>query len=107
MQNSKTASCGTAASTEAFEHAEQACSSQHELFPIANKHASHQCPTAFVLLPCVSNHRSWAECELLDTLMRLEVGLAGRVESWKANRWAAKLEELKTKNSSLVSLQCV
>lgn len=45
----------------------------------------------------------WAESELLDTLMRLEIGLAGRVEAWKATRWAAKLEQLKSKNDSLVS----
>jgi len=48
----------------------------------------------------------WAESELLDTLTRLEIGLAGRVESWKTTRWAAKLEQLKTKNDSLVSLCC-
>lgn len=35
--------------------------------------------------------------------MRLEIGLAGRVEVWKATRWAAKLEQLKTQNDSLVS----
>lgn len=34
--------------------------------------------------------------------MRLEIGLAGRVEAWKANRWAAKLEQLKTRNDGLV-----
>jgi hypothetical protein len=34
--------------------------------------------------------------------MRLEIGLAGRVEAWKATRWAAKLEQLKAKNDSLV-----
>lgn len=45
----------------------------------------------------------WAESELLDTLMRLEIGLAGRVEAWKATRWAVKLEQLKLKNDSLVS----
>lgn len=47
----------------------------------------------------------WAESELLDTLMRLEIGLAGRVEAWKATRWAAKLEQLKCKNDSLVRRQ--
>jgi hypothetical protein len=88
-----------------------------DLKPIQNKHkalnvscsiASMIPPCApsrrDLLLPCVSFLCSWAESELLDTLMRLEVGLAGRVESWKANKWAAKLEELKTKKSSLVSL---
>jgi hypothetical protein len=45
----------------------------------------------------------WAESELLDTLMRLEIGLAGRVEAWKATRWATKLEQLKSKSDSLVS----
>jgi hypothetical protein len=49
--------------------------------------------------------RRWAESELLDTLMRLEIGLAGRVEAWKATRWAAKLEQLKCKNDSLVRCQ--
>lgn len=44
----------------------------------------------------------WAESELLDTLMRLEIGVAGRVEAWKATRWAAKLEQLKAKNDRLV-----
>jgi hypothetical protein len=34
--------------------------------------------------------------------MRLEIGLAGRVEAWTATRWAAKLEQLKSKNDSLV-----
>lgn len=47
----------------------------------------------------------WAESELLDTLMRLEIGLSGRVEAWKATRWAAKLEQLKCKNDSLVRCQ--
>lgn len=44
----------------------------------------------------------WAESELLDTLMRLEVGLAGRVEAWKATKWAAKLEQIKGRNDNLV-----
>lgn len=44
----------------------------------------------------------WAKSELLDTLMNLEIGLAGRVEAWKATRWAAKLEQLKAKNDNLV-----
>lgn len=52
---------------------------------------------------CLSAERRWAESELLDMLMRLEIGLAGRVEAWKATRWAAKLEQLKSKNDSLVS----
>lgn len=50
----------------------------------------------------VTLHR-WAESELLDTLMRLEIGLAGRVEGWKAARWASKLDQLKAKNDDLVS----
>lgn len=43
----------------------------------------------------------WAESELLDSLTRLEVGLAGHVEAWKASRWAAKLEQLKHCNDGL------
>lgn len=43
----------------------------------------------------------WAESELLDALSRLELGLAGHIEAWKASRWANKLEQLKARNDSL------
>jgi centrosomal protein CEP290 len=45
-------------------------------------------------------HR-WAESELLESLTRLELGLSGQVEAWKASRWAAKLEQLKQRNDAL------
>lgn len=34
-------------------------------------------------------------------MTRLELGLAGHVEAWKASRWAAKLEQLKQRNDAL------
>lgn len=37
----------------------------------------------------------------MDSLTRLELGLSGHVETWKAARWAAKLEQLKARNDSL------
>jgi hypothetical protein len=43
----------------------------------------------------------WAESELLESLTRLELGLSGHVEAWKASRWAAKLEQLKQRNDAL------
>eukprot|EP00878_Enallax_costatus_P003415 GHUV01003625.1.p1 GENE.GHUV01003625.1~~GHUV01003625.1.p1 ORF type:complete len:1706 (+),score=714.87 GHUV01003625.1:54-5120(+) len=54
-----------------------------------------------VQINVAQDHARWAESELLDSLTRLELGLSGHVEAWKAARWAAKLEQLKARNDSL------
>ncbi|WIA18956.1 hypothetical protein OEZ85_003625 [Tetradesmus obliquus] len=54
-----------------------------------------------VQLSVAQDHGRWAESELLESLTRLELGLAGHVEAWKASRWAAKLEQLKQRNDAL------
>ncbi|KAF8064552.1 hypothetical protein HT031_003352 [Scenedesmus sp. PABB004] len=54
-------------------------------------------------LAVAQDHARWAESELLDSLTRLELGLASGVEGWKASRWAAKLETLKARNDGLAT----
>eukprot|EP00879_Flechtneria_rotunda_P017649 GHRR01018501.1.p1 GENE.GHRR01018501.1~~GHRR01018501.1.p1 ORF type:complete len:2335 (+),score=1054.13 GHRR01018501.1:417-7421(+) len=54
-----------------------------------------------IQLSVAQDHARWAESELLDALTRLELGLSGYVEAWKASRWASRLEQLKARNDGL------
>lgn len=47
------------------------------------------------------DHACWAERELSEAQARLDVGLAGRTEQWKARAWSRKLEQLRMRNDHL------
>lgn len=72
-------------------------------------HAGMHCLHPRIVSVCVcldgtaANACRWAESELLDALCRLELGLAGHVEGWKAARWASKLGQLKGRNDRLAA----
>ena len=52
------------------------------------------------------DYSRWAEVEMRAAHERLQLGLAGYVEQWRAKQWARRLEQLKATNDALAgSLQ--
>lgn len=49
------------------------------------------------------DYARWAERELAETQARLDAGLAGRTEQWKASLWSRQLERLKGRNDTLAA----
>jgi hypothetical protein len=49
------------------------------------------------------DYSRWAEGEMRAAHERLQLGLAGHVEQWRARQWARRLEQLKAANDSLGS----
>ncbi len=49
------------------------------------------------------DYSRWAEAEMRAAHERLQLGLAGHVEQWRAHQWARRLEQLKAANDTLGS----
>ena len=47
------------------------------------------------------DYSRWAEGEMRAAHERLQLGLAGHVEQWRARQWARRLEQLKVANDAL------